>query len=67
VAGHEPGREDGGITFEQGVSTTVFPIVLLVIAIVPIVLIALVADTVRTARRVGGLPPFTTTYRAYSA
>jgi hypothetical protein len=45
----------------------VFPIVLLVIAIVPIVLIALVADTVRTARRVGGLPPFTTTYRAYSA
>ena len=44
-----------------------FPLVLLVIVIAPIVLAALVVDTVRVARRMGGLPPFTTTYRAYGA
>lgn len=38
------------------------PLVLLVIVIA-----ALAVDTVRAARRMGGLPPFTSTYRAYSA
>ncbi len=44
-----------------------FPLVLLVIVIAPIVLAAFVLDTVRAARRMGGLPPFTATYRAYGA
>ena len=43
------------------------PLVQLVLVAVPIVLVVLVVDTVRVARRTGGLPPFTSTYRAYSA
>jgi hypothetical protein len=38
-----------------------------VIVIGPIVLAALAVDTVRAARRIGGLPPLTSTHRAYSA
>lgn len=43
------------------------PLVLLLIVIAPIVLAALVVDTVRAQRRMGGLPPFRSTYRAYGA
>ena len=43
------------------------PLVELVILAIPIVLVVLVVDTMRAASRMGGLPPFTSTYRAYSA
>jgi hypothetical protein len=39
----------------------------LVIVAVPVVLAVLLVQTVRSARQMGGLPPFTTTYRAYGA
>ena len=44
-----------------------FPLILLVIVAVPVVLAVLVVDTLRAAARMGGLPPFTSTYRAYGA
>ena len=44
-----------------------FPLILLVIVAVPLVLAVLVADTMRAAHRAGGLPPFTSTHRAYGA
>lgn len=43
------------------------PLVQLVLVAVPIVLVVLVVDTLRAASQMGGLPPFKTTYRAYSA
>lgn len=43
------------------------PLVLLVIAAIPVVLAVLVVDTLRAAARMGGLPPFTPTHRAYGA
>ena len=43
------------------------PLVQLALVAVPFVLFVLVVDTVRVARQTGGLPPFTSTYRAYSA
>lgn len=48
-------------------STVVIPLVLLVIAAIPVVLAVLVVDTLRAAARMGGLPPFTPTHRAYGA
>ena len=45
----------------------ILPLVELVILAIPIVLVVLVVDTMRAASRMGGLPPFTSTYRAYSA
>ena len=47
--------------------TVVIPLVELVDVAIPIVLVVLVVDTMRAASRMGGLPPFTSTYRAYSA
>jgi hypothetical protein len=48
-------------------STVVFPLIQLVIVAVPIVLAVLVVQALRVARQMGGLPPFTSTYRAYGA
>ncbi len=47
--------------------TVVFPLVQLVIVAVPVVLALLVVDALRAAKHMGGLPPFTSTYRAYGA
>lgn len=44
-----------------------FPLIELVIVAVPIVLAVLVVQALRAARQMGGLPPFTSTYRAYGA
>ena len=43
------------------------PLVQLVIVAVPVILAVLLVDTLRASRHLGGLPPFTSTYRAYSA
>ena len=42
-------------------------LVQLAVVAVPLVLAVLVVDTLRVASRMGGLPPFTSTHRAYSA
>ncbi len=42
-------------------------LVQLLLVAVPIVLAVLVVDTLRATRRMGGQPPFVTTYRAYGA
>ena len=39
----------------------------LAVVVVPVVLAVLLVQTVRSARQMGGLPPFTPTYRAYGA
>jgi hypothetical protein len=44
-----------------------FTLIQLLIVAVPIVLAVLVVDTLRASRRMGGQPPFDTTYRAYGA
>lgn len=61
-----PDREDGGIAFRKE-STVVFSLIQLVIVAVPVVLAVLVVHSLRAASQMGGLPPFTSTYRAYSA
>jgi hypothetical protein len=45
----------------------VIPLVQLVIVAVPFVLAVLVVDTLRATSHMGGLPPFTSTHRAYGA
>jgi hypothetical protein len=45
----------------------VITLVQLLLVAVPIVLAVLVVDTLRATRRMGGQPPFVTTYRAYGA
>jgi hypothetical protein len=47
--------------------TTLMSLMALFLIAVSIVLLVLVADTLRAARRMGGLGPFTPTYRAYGA
>ena len=42
-------------------------VISILIVAVPVVLAYLVVDTLRAADRMGGLPPFTPTSRAYSA
>ena len=42
-------------------------VIQLAIVAVPVVLAVLLVQTVRSARQIGGLPPFTSTYRAYGA
>ena len=58
--------QHGGIASHRS-QTVVIPLVQLVLVAVPIVLVVLVVDTLRAASQMGGLPPFTSTYRAYSA
>ena len=43
------------------------PLMLFVIVAIPVVFAVLAVDTVRAARQMGGLPPFTPTHRAYGA
>ena len=47
--------------------TVVILLVQFVIVAVPILLVVLVVDTLRAASQMGGLPPFRSTSRAYSA
>jgi hypothetical protein len=47
--------------------TVVISLVQLAVVAVPLILAVLVVDTLRVASRMGGLPPFTSTHRAYSA
>jgi hypothetical protein len=65
VCGRRVPAQDRGI-LANGSHTLILLMALVVIA-ASIVLAVLVADTLRAARRMGGLAPFTPTYRAYGA
>ena len=62
-----PGNTNMAVSPSHRSQTVVFPLVQIVIVAVPVVLAVLVVDALRAAKRMGGLPPFTSTYRAYGA